>query len=217
MRTLLCTLLVASAAWADPPDFVPSYSFQGPKSPPRATYQFSSHRAPSYQQLSGQRSSYRPRQAQQQALPPIQPVLLNQRAVPESLSNWGGTVVESAIPGSCTITSNGKIPAGSLVGIGHGDRFLGQARVVTASSGGAQLATQGNFTLSPGDWVSVLSVPAPPPQPYSGSNRYQTAYHSSSTNADPTYQRWLRQGFTMGGFHHGSMYSSGFSGSYRCR
>jgi len=126
-------------------------------------------------------------------------------------------VVEAAIPGSCTITSNGRVPTGSLVGIGHGDHFLGQARVITASSGGAQLATQGDLALSPGDWVSVLSVPAPPPQPYGANSRYQTSYHTSSTNADPTYQRWLRQGFTMGGFHHGNIYSSGFSGSYHYR
>lgn len=215
MRVLLCALLISAVAWAEPQDFVPSYSFQGPKSAPRrATYPMSSHRAPSYQGL-----STAPRaQTQPQSYPVLQPVELTQRAVPERLANWGGTVVDSAIPGFCTITSNGSIPAGSLVGIGRGNRFLGQARVVTASSGGAQLATPGSLTPSAGDWVSVLSVPAPPPQPYVGYNGRQTAYHSSSSNADPTYQRWLRQGFTLGSFHRGSMFSSsGFSRSYRCR
>lgn len=215
---LLCGLLLTSTVSAqEPGELVPSYSFQGPKRQPQ---RYSAPQQPAYRQ---------PRTAPQQSYQPSLSFMgtsVGQRAVPSSLSNWGGTVVESDTSGHATITSNGSIPTGSVVGIGRGSRFLGQARVSAASAGGAQLATIGNLQLAPGDWVNVVSIPAPPPQQmvyagrgyrpvsnYSSANRY----HSTSTNADPTYRRWLSQGFTLGGFSHGPMSScyGGFRRSYR--
>ncbi|MBX3167414.1 MAG: hypothetical protein KF760_08375 [Candidatus Eremiobacteraeota bacterium] len=213
MRTLLlCGLLLTSAVSAqEAGELVPSYSFQGPKRHVQRYSAPSTHKPPAYSQ---------PRTIYQ----PPQPSLsfmgagLGQRPVPPSLSNWGGTVVQADTAGYATITSNGSIPTGSLVGIGRGTQFLGQARVTVASTGGAQLATTGNLQLAPGDWVNVISIPAPPPQQrvaYAGAS--SARYHPTSTNADPTYQRWLRQGFTLGSFHRGRIYSSygGFRRSYR--
>lgn len=206
MRALLLSLLLSAPVWADPQDFVPSYSFQAPHPPVH-------HHSQSH-------VSYRP--AIRTSAAPVTPTYYpqtpaeRQAPVPVHLSNWGGTVIQSELPGVISITSNGQIPAGSVVGIGHGDQYLGQARVTRSDSNTAQLSASG-LTLSPGDWVNVISVPAPKPvQVFSGYSapRYQ-AYHPSSTNADPTYQRWLRQGFTLGGFHRGRIYSSGgFSRSY---
>lgn len=215
MRALLLSLLLSATVWADPPDFVPSYSFQAPHPPvhhhgqPQHTYRSP---VPSSPAPVAPTYYYPPTPAQPQA------------PVPVHLSNWGGTVVQSELPGIISITSNGQIPAGSVVGIGHGDHFLGQARVTRSDSSSAQLSNNAGLTLAPGDWVNVISVPAPKPvQVFSGysASRYQApryqAYHPSSTNADPTYQRWLHQGFTLGGFHRGRIYSSGgFSRSY-CR
>ena len=213
MRALFCALLLASAAWADPPDFVPSYSFQGPK---RQVQHYSGPQ----QRYSAPQSVYQqPQQSFQPSLS-FMGTASGQRAVPASLSNWGGTVVQADSAGYATITSNGSVPTGSVVGIGRGSHFLGQARVTVSNSGSAQLTTSGNLQLLPGDWVNVVSVPGPPPQQiaYSGSNYSSNSrFHSTSTNADPTYQRWLRQGFTMGGIHRGRLYSSygGFRRSYR--
>lgn len=215
MRALvLCGLLLTSAVSAqEPGELVPSYSFQGPKRQVQH-YSGAPHRystpQPAYQQ---------PQQSFQPSLS-FMGTASGQRAVPASLSNWGGTVVQADTAGYATITSNGSIPTGSVVGIGRGSHFLGQARVTNGNSGSAQLATSGNLQLLPGDWVNVVSVPGPPPQQfaYSGSNfSSNSRFHSTSTNADPTYQRWLRQGFTMGGLHRGRIYSSygGFRRSYR--
>ncbi len=205
---LLCGLLLTSAVSAqEPEEGVPSYSFQGPAR--RPVQGPKRHIQPSY--------SAQPTYSPQPSLSFIG-ARSGQRAVPPSLSNWGGTVVQADTPGYATITSNGSIPVGSMVGIGRGNHFLGQARVTTADSGSAQLTTNGNLQLQPGDWVNVVSIPAPPPQPLAFAGSRSGVYlHPTSTNADPTYQRWLRQGFTMGGFHRGRIYSSygGFRRSYR--
>lgn len=229
MRTLLLSLLLTASVWADPPDFVPSYSFQAPHPPVHQHTQRHTYRAPSSSYTGGPTTYAQPAMpAQVRTFAPMPTPYQPQAPVPAHLSNWGGTVVQSELPGIISITSNGNLPAGSLVGIGHGDHFLGQARVTSSGSNSAQLSTNTQLALSPGDWVNVISVPAPKPvQTFSGyasSNRgYRTvgSYHPSSTNADPTYQRWLRQGFTMGGVHRGrysSGYSSyGYSRGYYCR
>ena len=192
MRALLWGLLLTSLGSAEP---VPSYSYQGPKRPaPPVRY------APARAQA----ASFQPQPGEWGYRPPV-----GQQAVPAYLSNWGGTVVQADDSGMATITSNGALPGGSMVGIGRGTHFLGQARVITAGSGSAQLATMGALQLQPGDWVNVVSIPAPPPQAVSYSG-FQRSYHPTSTNADPTYQRWLRQGFTMGRVHRGRGYSTGF-------
>lgn len=211
---LLCGLLLTSAVSAQGPgELVPSYTFQGPK---RQVQRYS---APPSNKPTRQ-SLYQPPQPSYQPSLSFMGTPVGQQAVPSSLSNWGGTVVQADMPGYATITSNGSIPNGSVVGIGRGSRFLGQARVSAASNGGAQLATSGNLQLAPGDWVNVVSIPAPPPQQtvYASANyRPGSSFHSTSSNADPTYQRWLRQGFTLGGIHCGRNYSSygGFRRSYR--
>ncbi|MBS2035113.1 hypothetical protein JST97_08990 [bacterium] len=208
MRALLLSLLLTASVWADPPDFIPSYSFQSPHPP--------------LHQRSQTHHTYRPSVSSRDpgTIAPTyypQTPAQAQAPVPAHLSNWGGTVVQTEQPGLISITSNGVIPAGSVVGIGRGDHFLGQARVTSSSSNSAQLSTNSDLALSPGDWVSVISVPAPKPvQTFAGysTGRYQ-AYHPSSSNADPTYQRWLHQGFTLGGVHRGRIYSSGgFSRGY---
>lgn len=195
MRALLCGLLLTALAAAEP---VPSYSFQGPKRPVK--YRFT-QRHPSTA-----RTVVVPAQPGEWNYRPPQ----GQRAVPLQMVNWGGTVVEAELPGQATITSNGLLPAGSMVGIGRGNRFLGQARVNSTSNGSAQLTTLGNLQLQPGDWVNPVSIPAPPPQPTAYPRGF-SGYHPTSTNADPTYQRWLRQGFTLGRIYR----SSGFRRSYR--
>ena len=193
MRALLFGLLLTSVTVAEP---VPSYSYQGPKRPVRQVHSLPA-RAPQAMTFQPQPGEwgYRPPQGQQ--------------AVPGYLANWGGTVVQADSSGMASITSNGNLPSGSLVGIGRGTHFLGQARVTAAGSGSAQLATLGPLQLQPGDWVNVVSIPAPPQQAVSYAG-FQRRYHPTSTNADPTYQRWLRQGFTMGRVHRGRSYSSGF-------
>ena len=211
MRALLLSLLLTAPLRAEPPEFVPSYSFQAPHPPVHRVQARAAYRAPVYNsQSAGQPSATR-------TFGPLAPRPQAQAPVPAHLSNWGGTVVQSEVPGLINITSNGAIPAGSVVGIGHGDHFLGEARVTTSGSNSAQLSTNTDMALSPGDWVNVISIPAPKPaQAFGGyATRRYTAYHPTSTNADPTYQRWLHQGFTLGGVHRGRIYSSGgFSRSY---
>jgi hypothetical protein len=220
VRTLLLSMLLTASVWADPPDFVPSYSFQAPHPPVHQHTQHHTYHAPSSYTGGPPTTSYSRNftavPAQTRTFAPMPAPYQAQAPVPAYLSNWGGTVVQSELPGIINITSNGNLPAGSLVGIGHGDHFLGQARVTSSGTNSAQLSTNTQLALSPGDWVNVISIPAPKPvQTFAGysSNRL-SYYHPTSTNADPTYQRWLHQGFTMGGFHRGRYSSYGYSRHY---
>ena len=195
-------------AWAEPArDMVPSYEFQGPKRIVRpnqssSANNYSRPRSSSRRSTISQNSSpvayssglsgfggYRPR--------------LSQQPAPPHLSSWGGTVVSPSGSQTCTITTNGPLPANSIVCIGRGEKYLDQAQVITSGSNTAQIQANGVTPLLPGDWVSLVSVPLrAQPASYNSAysnHRYGGGYHHpTSSNADPRYQQWLRQGFTLG-------------------
>lgn len=178
---LLCTGLSAESV----------YEFQGPRRTPSSGTTLRRYRRP--QQTPASWSS------------PSNPALastprVDQRPAPAHLASWGGTLIQPDATG-WFITTNGALPPRSVVCIGRGENYLGQAQVASSGENSARIELLGTAALEPGDWVALVSIPAPPPPPpayatYAGSSRQ--GYHPTSTNADPTYQRWLRQGFTLG-------------------
>lgn len=179
---ILCTGLAAESV----------YEFQGPR------------RSPQYSGRTTARTSHRKAQSAPTWSPSPTAALastprVNQRPAPAHLSSWGGTLIQTEGSG-WFITSNGPLPLRSVVCIGRGDRYLGQAQVVTSAENSAQIEPMGGAAFEAGDWVSLVSIPTPPTAPaFSGyATSYRPTYHPTSTNADPTYQRWLRQGFTLG-------------------
>jgi hypothetical protein len=113
-----------------------------------------------------------------------------------------------------------------VVCIGRGEHFLDQAQVLASGTNTAQIKASGSTPLMPGDWVSLVSVPAPPVQvnyassgyisrrsTHSYANSYGGNYHPTSSNADPRYQEWLRRGFTLGRVSGGDFRSSNCSSS----
>ena len=199
MRRLAWFLLLTLTVAADPtPAPISSYSFQGPKRKVQRTSQRHSPRPPSV--------SHGPA-----ALPIPR---LPQQTPPGPLRVWGGTIVAPSHAGPCFITSNGPIPSRSIVCIGRGQRYLGQAQVLSSDSRQAELQLLGSLSLQPGDWVSLVSVPAPvrsaPPTSTATRPSYHS-YHPTSSNADPRYQQWLRRGFTLGRVYRGNPYRSSCS------
>lgn len=198
MRIAMILVILSSLAWAEPArDMVPSYEFQGPKRIVRPKQSWSasniSSRRPTVRHQSAPVAyssglsgfgGYRPR--------------LSQQPAPPHLSSWGGTVVSPPDSQTCTITTNGPLPANSIVCIGRGEKYLDQAQVITSGANTAQIQANGVSPLLPGDWVSLISVPMRVQPASYGQGYYGGRHHPTSSNADPRYQQWLRQGFTLG-------------------
>ena len=131
----------------------------------------------------------------------------HQRSLPPQLESWGGTLTGSSDGRTWTFTCNFSAPAFSVISLRRGTEFLQMGELATCSSQTGILVLAGGREPQVGDWVVLESVPAPPPVPV-----YQPQpqrLHPTTAQSDPTYQRWLRQGFTMGGW---SGRSRGFRG-----
>jgi hypothetical protein len=131
-------------------------------------------------------------------------------------ANRGGTVIQCAGPRTWVITTNGPLPVRGVVSVQRNGQVIDGGHVAVAGQSVAQIRTWSSVVLQPGDLVLLDAVPAPlGPAPVFGNVSAGGRYHPSSTNADPRYQSWLRQGFTLGNScSHG--FSSGFY-SGRCR
>lgn len=136
------------------------------------------------------------------SLPPQQPA-------PAYLASWGGTVVETRGATQLHITANGQAPCHSLVSFHRGHRLVGWGQIIASDPQGAEIVSQDCLSLSPGDGVCLETIPVPPiVERNSACSSAAGTYHPSSSNADPTYQRWLHQGFTLGRSYGRSPYSS---------
>jgi hypothetical protein len=126
------------------------------------------------------------------------------------MQSWGGTVTGSADSRTLTFTCNFAAPAFSVVTLRRGPKVLQLGEIATCSGQTGLVVLAGGLQPEAGDEMLLESIPAPPPVP-----PYQpqtSQIHSTSAQADPTYQRWLRQGFTLGGWCGGSR---SYSRSYR--
>ncbi|MBT9588410.1 hypothetical protein IV102_34040 [bacterium] len=180
MRIAIGIVILSSLAWTEPAsNLVPSYEFQGPKRVVRPNH--NNRRSTSSSPIAySAPSGYLPR--------------LSQQPAPPHLSSWGGTVVSP----TGSITTNGPLPPNSIVCIGRGGKYVDQAQVITSGLNTAQIQANGVSPLLPGDWVSLISVPMRD-QPASYGHAYSGGgHHPTSSNADPRYQQWLHQGFTLG-------------------